>query len=314
VDMMISKPYPLRTALIGLSSSAATSWASAAHLPALLSETGRSKFAIKALLNSSVEAAKSAVEHYKLPADTKTYGSPEDLAADPDIDLVICNTRVDKHYEVIIPSIRAGKDVFVEWPIASKRSHIEEIINTAQQSGSRVAVGLQRRWNPIVSKARQLVKDEKLGKLLNAEARLFGATNDREILPASLKYFLQKEIGGNVITIGVAHSQCEDDANTSCALTHHSARHSTLRHRRRRPSNTASQDANPASRDPHPRPFDQRHHRDSQVRCAGLPLLARTSSAICPRRIRRNTILYFPARPAIPRCTSGDVDAQLSAR
>ncbi|KAJ4400506.1 hypothetical protein N0V91_008658 [Didymella pomorum] len=203
---MISKPYPLRTALIGLSSSAATSWASAAHLPALLSETGQSKFAIKALLNSSAEAAKSAVKHYKLPADTKTYGSPEDLAADPDIDLVICNTRVDKHYEVIIPSIRAGKDVFVEWPIAGKKEHIEEIVQTAQQSGSRVAVGLQRRWNPIVSKVRELVKDGKLGKLLNAEARQFGATNDREILPTSLKYFLQREVGGNVITIGVGHA------------------------------------------------------------------------------------------------------------
>jgi predicted dehydrogenase len=207
---MVTKPYPLRTALIGLSASAATSWAAAAHLPALLSETGQSKFAIKALLNSSVEAAKSAVEHYKLPADTKTYGSPEDLAADSDIDLVICNTRVDKHYEVIIPSIRAGKDVFVEWPIAGKKEHVEEIVRAAQQSGSRVAVGLQRRWNPIVSKVRELVKDGKLGKLLNAEVRQFGGTNDREILPASLKYFAQQEIGGNVITIAVGHGEFAD--------------------------------------------------------------------------------------------------------
>lgn len=248
---MITKPSPLRTALIGLSSSAATSWASAAHLPALLSETGQSKFAIKALLNSSVEAARSAVEHYKLPADTKTYGSPEDLAADPDIDLVICNTRVDKHYEVIIPSIRAGKDVFVEWPVAGNKEHIEEIVKTAQQSGSRVAVGLQRRWNPIVSQARELVSDGKLGRLLNAEARQFGATNDREILPTTLKYFLQKDIGGNVITIGVGHGRFGHVPKLRRALTSHSPRYSALCRRRRRPGNSTSQDANPASRNPH---------------------------------------------------------------
>lgn len=216
---MAPQPHPLRTALIGLSSSAATSWAAAAHLPGLLSSTGQSKFAIKALLNSSVEAAKSAVEHYNLPTSTKTYGSPEDLAADPDIDLVICNTRVDKHYEVIIPSIRAGKDVFVEWPIAGKKSHIDDIVAAAQHSGSRVAVGLQRRWNPIVSKARQLVQDGKLGKLLNVEARQFGATNDRDVLPSSLRYFLQREVGGNVITIGVGHGLLELCVRSKQALT-----------------------------------------------------------------------------------------------
>ncbi|KAF2997327.1 hypothetical protein E8E13_002742 [Curvularia kusanoi] len=202
---MSSKGLPLRTALIGLSSSAATSWAAVAHLPGLLSETGRLNFSIKALLNSSSEAAKSAIEAFRLPDDTKAYGSPEDLAADPDIDLVICNTRVDKHYETIIPSIRAGKDVFVEWPVASKREHIEEIVDAAKQSGSRVAVGLQRRWNPVASKVRELIKDDNagLGKFLSAEVRQFGATNDREILPNGLKYFTQKAIGGNPVVIAL---------------------------------------------------------------------------------------------------------------
>ena len=206
---MTTNDLPLRTALIGLSSSAATSWASVAHLPALLSETGRSKFTIKALLNSSTDAAKSAIETYRLPADTKAYGSPEDLAVDADIDLVICNTRVDKHYETIIPSIRAGKDVFVEWPIAAKKEHIDEIVETARKSGSRVAVGLQRRWNPIVLQVQELIngKEARLGKLLSADARQYGATNDREILPTGLKYFTQREIGGNVIVIGIGHGK-----------------------------------------------------------------------------------------------------------
>lgn len=222
---MITKSYPLRTALIGLSSSAVTSWAAAAHLPGLLSETGRSKFAIKALLNSSTDAAKSAIETYKLPADTKAYGSPEDLAADPDIDVVICNTRVDKHYETIIPSIRAGKDVFVEWPIAGKKEHIEEIVEAAKQSGSRVAVGLQRRWNPIVSKVREFVNggDAKLGKLLSVEARQFGATNDRESLPVGLKYFAQKEIGGNAVVIGIGHGKSDSPSQSCIELTDNSS-------------------------------------------------------------------------------------------
>jgi predicted dehydrogenase len=206
---MAPPTLPVRAALIGLSSTAITSWASNAHLPGLLSPVGRSKITIKALLNSSVDAAKSAIKTYDLPSDTKAYGSPEDLAADPEIDLVICNTRVDKHYETIIPSVRAGKDVYVEWPIAAKKEHIEELVETARKTGSRIAVGLQGRWAPTVVKLRELLKggNGELGKVLSAEVRAYGGTNDREILPTGLKYFAFKEIGGNPIVIGFGHGK-----------------------------------------------------------------------------------------------------------
>ncbi|RMZ67576.1 oxidoreductase family [Pyrenophora seminiperda CCB06] len=204
---MASRNLPVHAALIGLSSSAVTSWASAAHLPALLTPTGRSKITISALLNSSVDAAKSAIEKYNLPTDTKAYGTPEDLAADQDISLVICNTRVDKHYETVISSVKAGKDVYLEWPIAAKQEHIDDLVESAKKSGSRIAVGLQRRWAPPVVKLRQILDDGngKLGKVLSSDFRAFGGTNDRDILPKGLRYFTQKEVGGNPIVIGLGH-------------------------------------------------------------------------------------------------------------
>ncbi|KAF1958127.1 NAD(P)-binding protein [Byssothecium circinans] len=200
---MTSKP--LRTALIGLSSSAATSWASAAHLPALLTPTGRSKLAITALLNSSVDAANSAIKTYNLPSTTKAYGSPDDLANDPDIDLVICNTRVDKHFQTIFPSVKKGKDVFVEWPIASNLEDIWMLVSEARKSGSRVAVGLQRRWIPVAQRIRELLKEGDLGKVLSSELRAYGGTVDREILPETLAYFADRKVGGNPIVIGFGH-------------------------------------------------------------------------------------------------------------
>jgi predicted dehydrogenase len=202
---MVTKP--LRTAIIGLSSTAVTSWASATHLPALLTTNGRSKLPIAALLNSSVDAAKSAIKTYNLDPTTKAYGNPEDLANDADIDLVICVTRVDKHYETILPSIRAGKDVFVEWPIASNSTDINTLVEEARKSGSRVAVGLQRRWAPPVVRLRELLKEGNLGKVLSSGVRIYGGTNDREILPEGLKYFAQRNIGGNPIVINYGHGE-----------------------------------------------------------------------------------------------------------
>ena len=74
---------PIRVGLIGLSARAKTGWASIAHLPYLKASNG--KYVITALCNSSVSAAQAAIEAYNLPASTKAYGSPEDLANDQEV-------------------------------------------------------------------------------------------------------------------------------------------------------------------------------------------------------------------------------------
>jgi predicted dehydrogenase len=228
----MSAPAPLRTALIGLSSSAITSWASAAHLPGLLSPTGRAKLPITALLNSSVEAAKSAIETYKLSPETKAYGSPEDLANDPDVDFVICNTRVDKHLDTILPSVRKGKDVFVEWPVAADLKDIETLVREAEKSGSKIAVGLQRRWAPPAVKLREIIANgvggRKLGKMLSADVRAYGGTMDRDIVPDGLKYFLDRKVGGNVVVIGNGHCKFPCDLVWGFSLNTYSVRHGSL--------------------------------------------------------------------------------------
>ncbi|OBS18798.1 hypothetical protein FPOA_10526 [Fusarium poae] len=196
---------PIRTAIIGLSSSAKTSWASRAHLPYLLSPLGRSKYQIVALQNSSVEAAQNAIRHYNLPSDTKAYGTSEDLAADKDVDLVVVATRVDVHHSNALPNVKAGKTVFVEWPLAQDVEHAKELVDAAKETNVKTLVGLQGRLSPPVVKIRELLSEGRIGKVLSSELHASGGTNDREILPSTLQYFTQRAIGGNDFTIGLAH-------------------------------------------------------------------------------------------------------------
>ena len=193
---------PLRTAIIGLSSSAKTSWASTAHLPYLLSPRGQSKYQIVALCNSSVEAAQNAIQHYNLPPDTKAYGDPETLANDNDL-VVVC-TRVDVHHATALPSVKAGKKVYVEWPLAQDEEHAREL---AEAAGGRAVVGLQGRLAPPIVKIRDLVYEGRIGKVLSSEFRASGGTNGHDLLPSSLKYFTQRSVGGNVFTIGLGHGK-----------------------------------------------------------------------------------------------------------
>jgi predicted dehydrogenase len=200
---------PIRLALIGLSSSAKTAWASAAHLPYLLSPRGRAKYQIVALLNSSVEAAKSAIKFYDLPPSTRAYGDPSDLAADPDVDLVVCNTRVDVHEDAIAASVEAGKAIYCEWPLASNAAAAQRLVDSAREKETlgKTVIGLQGRVFPLAKKLRQVLKSGRIGKVLSSEVRVFGGLNDRVVQPKGLEYFANREVGGNVYTIGFTHGE-----------------------------------------------------------------------------------------------------------
>lgn len=197
---------PIRTAIIGLSASAATSWASSAHLPYLLSPLGRSKYQIVALCNSSAAAARASIAHFGFdPASTRAYGDPAELAADPDVDLVVCSTRVDVHFDTVRPSVEAGKAVFVEWPLAQDLAKVRELVELSREKGGKGMVGLQGRLAVVVKRAKALIEEGRIGKVVSSEFLAAGGTNDREAVSKGLSYFADRAVGGNVFTIGFGH-------------------------------------------------------------------------------------------------------------
>lgn len=198
---------PIRLAIIGLSSSAATSWASNAHLPYLLSARGREKYKIVALCNSSVEAARLSIKAFGLSPTTRAYGDPQAVADDTDIDLVVNCTRVDVHHKTIMPSVKAGKNVFVEWPLAQDIKHVRELAVAAEASGSHTIVGLQGRVAPVILKLRELLDQNRVGKVLSSEVRAAGGTMDRDLISSGISYFTRRPVGGNVFTIGFGHGK-----------------------------------------------------------------------------------------------------------
>ncbi|AEO63788.1 af2eb89a-6de0-4725-9bc7-95546f2f8b57 [Thermothielavioides terrestris] len=196
----------IRVALIGLSSTATTAWAASAHLPYLLSPAGKAKYEIVALLNSSEAAARAARDAFNLPAaTTRVYGDPAALAADGGVDLVVCATRVDKHYGTVLASVQAGKDAFVEWPLAHDAAHARELAEAVARNGARSVVGLQGREAPFVKKLRALLEEGRIGKVLSSEVRGAGFLGSRTTVPEGLGYITDAKVGGNLVTIGFAH-------------------------------------------------------------------------------------------------------------
>lgn len=159
-----------------------------AHLPYLIQSP---HYEVTALCNSSVKSAEDSIKRHGLPASTKAYGSPEDIANDPNVDLVVCSVRVDRHYALTMPSIKVGKAVFVEWPLGSSLQQAEEILAAAKESGSKTIVGLQSRPSPFIQKIKNLVETKRVGELLSSNLTyVTGMAGDES--PLTIEFVVRK--------------------------------------------------------------------------------------------------------------------------
>ena len=122
------------------------------------------------------------------------------------VDLVVCTTRVDLHYDTIKPSLVKGKDVYCEWPLASNVENAEELYALAKENNARTVIGLQGQLSPIVLKVKSLiVQENKIGRVLSSSIFAAGGIRTRDSMIEGLKYFTRRFVGGNMVTIGFGH-------------------------------------------------------------------------------------------------------------
>lgn len=147
LEVPANEMSPTRVGIIGLGISTGLSpvgaWGVNAHLRSIQGLSD--EYEIVAVANSSVESAQRTIEYHKLPITTKAYGSPEDIAADPNVELVVIAVEVRKHHFLAMPALRHKKSVFVEWPLGANTEQAEELTKLAAENGVKTMVGLQGR-------------------------------------------------------------------------------------------------------------------------------------------------------------------------
>ncbi|KAM0445974.1 hypothetical protein ACHAO4_009561 [Trichoderma viride] len=127
------------------------------------------------------------------------------MAADPDVQLVVNVTGVLSHYPGALPSIRVGKDAFIEWPLADSLEHVREIVALASDKNIRTGVGLQGRFAPVLLKIKEVLASGQYGKALSSEIKAAFPHNARDVLPVGWDFFAAKKYGVNSYTIGFGH-------------------------------------------------------------------------------------------------------------
>ena len=102
-------------------------------------------------------SAKSLANKYSIKYCTTDY---QEILKSKEVDLVIITTRHDLHAKMTVESIKAGKSVFIEKPLALNQAELTSIIEAYNESKGRfsVHVGFNRRFAPVSIKAKDLLK------------------------------------------------------------------------------------------------------------------------------------------------------------
>ena len=99
----------------------------------------------------------------------RVWPNLDEALADPAIHAVYVATPVFLHAPQTIQSLRAGKHVLCEKPMAMNEGEARSMVAAAEQSGKTFGVAYYRRCYPKVQRAKQLIEQGAIGKPVFAE-------------------------------------------------------------------------------------------------------------------------------------------------
>ncbi len=105
----------------------------------------------------------------------KTYLSFEDILAHDDVDIVVIATPNDKHRELVVKALEAGKHVICEKPVEMSTAAFDEMCDAANRSGKLFSVHQNRRWDVDFLATKQIAQSGEIGDVINIESRIHGS-------------------------------------------------------------------------------------------------------------------------------------------
>jgi len=131
--------------------------------------------------------------------DLKLHDSYDALLADPQIEAVYIPLPNTLHVEWSLRAARAGKHVLTEKPIAMKAEEIDALIAVRDSTGLLVTEAFMIVHHPQWQRARQLVAEGAIGRILHADAAF---SYDNRADPGNIRNRPETG-GGSVPDIGV---------------------------------------------------------------------------------------------------------------
>ena len=105
---------------------------------------------------------RTLAERYDVP---RTYTNWREMLKDPIVEAVHIVTPPDKHAEMAIAALEAGKHVFIEKPLATTNADAQAIIKAAGKAGKVVGINFVMRYDPLYQAVEIIARSGWLGAL-----------------------------------------------------------------------------------------------------------------------------------------------------
>lgn len=115
-------------------------------------------------LHSICDSDSSRVDQYRSEGISGFTVLSEALA-DPEVNAVIIATPAEQHASMALAALQAGKDVFVEKPLALRTQDGVDMVSAANARGRILMVGHLLIYHPAVVKIKELLDSGELGRL-----------------------------------------------------------------------------------------------------------------------------------------------------
>jgi len=119
-------------------------------LPAL----SKTRANLVSIVSNSGVSGTALAKKYKIALSTTDF---DNILSDPSINTVVITTRHNLHAPMTIKALSAGKNVFVEKPLALSKDELNDILDAYQKYGGTLTVGFNRRFSPFVKKMKALL-------------------------------------------------------------------------------------------------------------------------------------------------------------
>jgi predicted dehydrogenase len=133
--------------------------AQSAHLPAY------SKYDLPVAAVWSRRASTTAGVAERFPFVKAVASTPEELLADPQVEVVDIATPTEHRLDWVGAAVDAGKHVLAQKPLTTDLGALADVLASASARGVRIAVNQNGRWAPAWRLATMLVEDGAIGEV-----------------------------------------------------------------------------------------------------------------------------------------------------
>lgn len=158
------RAVPVARDVIRVALAGAGSFARSMHLPNLAAL--RKDYAIRAVMSRTGSNAKAVALRAQAAYATTDYA---EVLADGDVDLVLIATPHHLHGSMVLQALRAGKNVFVEKPLATTEDDLRAIeeFYAGGANSPLLMTGFNRRFSPAMLRARDVLANRTTPILLD---------------------------------------------------------------------------------------------------------------------------------------------------